>query len=357
MMETSPKTDIRGLTRTALQEWLADKGEAGYRGDQIRRWLFQRMVTRFAEMTDLSRSLRALLADHFRIGALDIAEEAVSSDGSRKYLFRLQDGVMIESVLIPEKTHDTICISSQAGCAQGCRFCLTGSGGLERNLTAGEILGQVIEVRRTMDNPARLTNVVFMGMGEPLANYRPVAASIESMTDSASGLGFSARRITLSTVGRVPGMAALGRDTAVNLAVSLNAPDDEIRSRLMPVNHRYPLAALIEACRRYPLPPRRRITFEYILLDGVNDRPEQAIALAKLLRPIRAKINLIPFNEHEGCGFRRSSGTAIDAFQRILVDRHYTAVIRFSKGLDIKAACGQLRAKAVDAQRKPPPAR
>lgn len=347
MVEIPPKTDILNLTRDALVDWLADQGEARFRADQIRRWLFQRRADRFEAMTDLSKALRERLDRHFSIGRLAIVDHRQSTDGSRKFLFRLRDGRLIESVLIPEADHNTLCISCQVGCAQGCRFCLTGTAGLERNLTPGEILGQVIETRRQVEAPDRLTNIVFMGMGEPLANYGPVVAAIATLCDAASGLGFSARRVTLSTVGLVPRLADLGRDTRVNLAISLNAADDPTRTRLMPINRTYPISALIDACRAFPLAPRRRITFEYILIQGVNDRPGDAHKLAGLLAPVRAKVNLIPFNAHEGCDFRRPDAKTIERFQRILVEKRYTAVIRHSKGLDIKAACGQLKATAV----------
>ncbi|MGD8251272.1 MAG: 23S rRNA (adenine(2503)-C(2))-methyltransferase RlmN [Desulfobacterales bacterium] len=347
MTEISPKTNILDMSRQQLARRLSERGEAGYRADQIRQWLFQKHADTFDEMTNLSKGLRSLLRAGFTIDIPVTVDLDESRDGSRKFLFRLKDGILIESVLIPEKDHDTLCISSQAGCAQRCRFCLTGTGGLERNLTSGEILGQVLAARVSMARPDRLTNIVFMGMGEPLANVDAVLSALDAMTDSVSGLGFSSRRITVSTVGMVSRMEAFGQRSRVNLAISLNATDDQTRSKLMPINRRHPISELIDACRRYPLPPRRRITFEYILLEGINDQPANARQLASLLKPVRAKINLIPFNEHPGCEYRRPPDSVVEAFQRILVDRHYTAVVRHSKGLDIKAACGQLKAKTI----------
>ncbi len=299
-------------------------------------------------MTNLKKDLRQRLAAAFNIGRLKRRARETAADGTRKYLFELVDGECIESVLIPERDHFTLCLSTQVGCAQGCRFCLTASGGLGRNLTQGEILAQVRDIRRDLDQPGHLTNIVFMGMGEPLANYRNLIDAIGLLQDNKVGFGFSKRKITVSTAGLVPRLADLGRDTDVGLAVSLNATDNETRSRLMPINRRYPLEDLLAACRRYPLAPQRRITFEYILLAGINDSPADASRLAALLRPIRAKVNLIPFNEHSGSEFRCPDEDTILTFQKILVDRRYTAIIRRSKGRDISAACGQLRARASD---------
>jgi len=347
MIISAQRTDIKDYNRTALQQWLQARGEAAYRADQIWRWIYRDQVDRFDAMSNLSKQLRADLGESFSIGrlALEACETAV--DGARKFLFRLDDGRRIESVLIPERNHATLCLSSQVGCAQNCRFCFTASGGWERNLTLGEILAQVRDIRKGLSAPEKLTNIVFMGMGEPLANFRNVVDAIHLLTDNKAGFGFSRRKITVSTAGLVPRMEALGRETDVSLAVSLNAADNITRSRLMPINRRYPIETLLEACRRYPLRPHRRITFEYILMEGVNDRLDDARRLAALLRPLRAKINLIPFNEHEGCRFRRPPEGVIDAFQQVLVDQGYTAIIRHSKGRDISAACGQLKARSA----------
>lgn len=340
-------TDIQDLTRSDLAAWLEARGVAPYRAQQIFRWVYQRQADAFEEMSDLNKALRQQLAEQFVIRRLRKFRVESSRDGSTKFLLELADGSFIESVRIPEKDHYTLCISSQVGCAQGCRFCLTARDGLTRNLTMGEIVAQVRDAVREIppDDPRRLTNIVFMGMGEPLANLTHVINALGVILDGESGLKFSSRRVTVSTAGLVPKLGRLGRQTEVNLAVSLNAADNKTRDLLMPVNRKYPIEALIAACREYPLKPRRRITFEYILIDGVNDRDDDAKRLARLLAPLRAKINLIPFNPFEGSPFRRPDEPRILAFQKILTDRNYTAVIRYSKGLDISAACGQLNAR------------
>jgi 23S rRNA (adenine2503-C2)-methyltransferase len=346
MITTPHNPDIKDYNRAALQLWLQTRGEAAYRADQIWRWIYRDQVDAFDAMSNLGKRLRAALAESFTIGRLAIAAREVAGDGAEKFLFRLRDGHCIESVLIPERQHVTLCVSSQVGCAQNCRFCFTATGGWQRNLTLGEILAQVRDIRNILSAPDTLTNIVFMGMGEPLANYRNVVDAIQLLTDNKAGFGFSRRKITVSTAGLVPEMETLGRDTDVSLAVSLNATDDATRSRLMPINRRYPLETLLAACRRYPLRPHRRITFEYILMEDINDGPQDAHRLAALLRPIRAKINLIPFNTHEGCRFRRPPETVIEQFQQILVAHGYTAIVRQSKGREISAACGQLRARS-----------
>jgi 23S rRNA (adenine2503-C2)-methyltransferase len=341
------KTDNQELTGDRMRAWLADHRIRPFHADQVLRWVYRRQSDDFAAMSDLSKGLRSLLNAHFFIRRLVVDRVAAAADGTRKFLFGLCDGQQVETVLIPERGHHTLCISTQVGCAQGCRFCMTARGGLVRNLTCGEIVAQVRDVAAlTAAEGLNLTNVVLMGMGEPLANYRHVVDALSVITDADRGLGFSARRVTLSTVGLVPHLAQLAVDTHVNLAVSLNAADDETRSALMPVNRRYPLDTLLAACRTYPLAPRRRITFEYILIAGINDRPGDARRLVALLHGIRAKVNLIPFNEHPGCDFRRPLQPVIDAFQRRLLDAGQTAVVRYSKGADIAAACGQLRGKA-----------
>ena len=344
MQTETHRQDIKDLSHAELAAWFDARGLPSYRSAQIRRWVYRRQADTFEAMTDLGRELRATLAREFTIDRLQVVRTATSADGSCKYLFRLADGNHVESVLIPEKNHVTFCISSQVGCAQGCRFCLTAQNGFTRNLAAGEIVAQVRDIARALGPTPTPINIVLMGMGEPLANYRNVVRALDNITDDDSGLGLSARRVTLSTAGLVDRLIDLGRDTAINLAISLNAADDKTRTRLMPINRKYPLAQLLEACRRYPLKPRNRITFEYILLAGLNDRPEDARRLAELLRPVRAKINLIPFNDHPGCEFRRPAEPAILAFQGILHDKGYTAIVRHSRGQDISAACGQLRA-------------
>jgi len=335
------KSDLKGMDSREIEAWAASQGLEGYRGRQIRHWLFKKLVHSFEEMTNLPKDLRVSLEEEACISHLEKIKTQESRDGTKKYLFKLKDGHFIESVLIPERDHDTLCISSQAGCAMDCRFCLTARQGLRRNLTASEIVDQVIQVKRTMDDPDRLTNIVFMGMGEPLANYEAVKKAVINLM-SDDGMNVSRRRITLSTCGLVPTMKRLGREIAIKLAVSLNAADDETRSLLMPINETYPLKTLLEACRTYPLPKGERITFEYILIRGINDRDEDALNLAQRLSGIRAKINLIPLNPHGGTQMAPPSMERILQFQDILLKRYFTAIIRKSRGVDIQAACGQL---------------
>lgn len=349
MRPISSKIEIKDLSRQQFADWLDGRGRRSFRTDQILRWIYLRQTDDFASMTNLKKALRAELQAAFVIRRLRVENQSVSRDGSLKLLFRLHDGLHIETVLIPERDHYTLCISSQVGCAQACRFCMTAKGGFVRNLSAGEIIAQVRDVQRRVDEEGGmpLTNIVLMGMGEPLANYKNVLQALGVITDGNYGLKFSTRRVTLSTAGLVPRMADLGRDSQVNLAVSLNAADDETRSRLMPINRKYPLDQLIAACRRYPLPPRRKITFEYILMRGINDRLDDARRLVSLLRGVKAKINLIPFNEHPGSDFKRPDADRINSFQELVAENHYTVIVRHSKGQDIGAACGQLRARLV----------
>jgi 23S rRNA (adenine2503-C2)-methyltransferase len=339
------KTDILELDHEQLVFWLAERKIEKYRADQIQKWVYLRQADSFEPMTNISKDIRALLSQHFGIGRLKAEQIETSRDGTRKYLFKLKDGKYIESVLIPERDHYTLCVSSQVGCAQGCLFCLTATGGFERNLTRGEIIAQVRDIKNELDDPLRLTNIVFMGMGEPLANYKNLVSAIGVITDTAAGLRLASRRVTVSSAGLVPRLSDLGRDTRVNLAVSLNATDNDTRNRLMPINRKYPLEKLLEACRTYPPAPGRRITFEYILIKGINDSENDARRLAKLLQPIRCKINLIPYNPHQGCDFDRPSEEVIQAFYKALFDKDYTVIVRRSKGQDISAACGQLRAR------------
>jgi len=346
-MSSSKKTDIKELTIDQLVLWLERKELEHYRAVQILKWIYLHQADTFDIMTDVGKEIRELLSRHFSIALLEKARIETSQDGSKKYLFKLNDGKYVESVLIPEKDHYTLCISSQVGCAQGCRFCLTARGGFVRNLTRGEIINQVRDVSKCLDDSKRLTNIVFMGMGEPLANYSNVVSAINTITDSDIGLGFSSRRLTISTAGLIPKLSDLGRDTTVNLAISLNATDNKSRNMLMPINRKYPLEKLLDACAEYPLKPRRKITFEYILIKGVNDSIKDAKRLVKLLRPIRAKINLIPFNAYEGSEFSRPEESVILSFKEILNKNDYTAIIRHSKGQDISAACGQLRANLM----------
>ncbi|MDX1707256.1 MAG: 23S rRNA (adenine(2503)-C(2))-methyltransferase RlmN [Desulfobacterales bacterium] len=342
------KQNILELDRAGLVVWLDDQGVEPYRADQILKWIYTRQTDAFDQMTDLSQNLRARLADHFSIERLATEHVAASNDGTRKYVFRLKDGRRIESVLIPERGHFTLCISSQVGCAQNCGFCFTARMGFQRNLSKAEIVSQVRDIKNDLKNPKLLTNLVFMGMGEPLANYENLVAAIEIITDGCFGFGFAGRRVTVSTAGLASRLADLGRDTRANLAVSLNATDNKTRSRLMPINRKFPIEKLLEACRQFPLPGGRRITFEYVLLRHLNDSSDDAHRLAKLLRPVKSKINLIPFNSHPGCAYQRPSEDTILRFQKILIDHNYTVMIRRSKGQDISAACGQLAGQAED---------
>ena len=336
--------DIKSMTRNDLLNWLARHNARSFRADQILKWVYLRLADSFDQMTDLRKDFRSLLVEHFSIPRLPVLKTKTASDGTSKFLFGLEDGNTVESVLIPERNHYTLCVSSQVGCALGCRFCITGQGGLVRNLSSAEIINQVWEIRKQLPDPAQLTNLVFMGMGEPLANYEALVSAIEALTNSDWGMKFATRRITVSTAGLTPRIPDLGRDTRVNLAVSLNAVDDETRTRLMPINRKYPIEDLLQACRQFPLPPGRKITFEYILIKDLNDSVYHARRLAKLLAPLKAKINLIPFNPSEHSEFERPSQASVQAFQAVLIGKHYTSMVRYSKGREIMAACGQLRA-------------
>jgi 23S rRNA (adenine2503-C2)-methyltransferase len=336
------KTDIKDLTRDELILWLKSRDIKSYRANQILKWIYHRQADTFDVMTDIKKEIRTELSRHFSIQRLEKSSIETSQDGSKKYLFKLKDGKNVESVLIPEEDYYTLCISSQVGCAQDCRFCLTAKGGFVRNLTKGEIVAQVRDIAYDIIDPKRFTNIVLMGMGEPLANLSNVIGAINMITDSEIGLGFSSRRVTVSTSGLVPKLSRLGRETTVNLAVSLNATENKTRDMLMPINRKYPIESLLKACAKYPLMPRHRITFEYILLKGINDSEEDAKRLVRLLRPIRAKINLIPFNTYEGSEFECPEESVILKFKEILSKSNYTAIVRYSKGQDISAACGQL---------------
>ena len=340
-MET--KTNLKDLDAEETHAWAVRQGLEPYRGRQIRRWLFNRLVHSFDEMTDLPKPLRTHLETTANICHLDLIHSRTSVDGTRKYLFCLNDGLRIESVLIPERDHFTLCISSQCGCNMGCRFCMTGRLGLKRNLTSAEILEQVIHVKRSMDRPDRLTNIVFMGMGEPLANYGAVIRAVQSLT-GADGMNLSHRRVTVSTCGLVPQIEKMGRDVRVNLAVSLNAADNRTRNFLMPINRIYPVEELLGACRYFPLPNRRMITIEYVLVGDTNDSERDALKLAEALSGLRAKINLIPLNPVSDLGLSPPSADRILRFHEILLGKQFTVIVRKSKGSDICAACGQLQA-------------
>lgn len=346
------KPNIKDLSLQELAARLVEGDHPPYRAKQIRQWLFQKRAASFDEMTNLPRPLRETLAESFSIGRLATLRRAEARDGTVKFLFGLGDGASIESVLIPETTRLTLCISTQAGCALGCAFCATAVLGLKRNLTASEIVDQVLEASRTLADERRITHIVLMGMGEPLANYQQTVRALEIITDGDWGIGISPRRITLSTVGLVPQIKKLMEETRVNLAVSLHAPSDELRGRLMPINRRYPLKELLDCCRSLPLPRRKRITFEYVLLRAVNDSAENARKLAGLLRGVPCKVNLIPFNPHPESAFERPTEEEIERFQGILHDAGVQTNVRRPRGDDIQAACGQLQGQAAGAARR-----
>ena len=334
------KINLKSLTREELLSFAKTEGLPKYRVDQLMHWIYEKYVQDLQEITEFSKVLREDLGRTAYISNLIIAARQRSSDGTEKFLFTLEDGQAIETVLIPDEDRLTLCISSQAGCAMGCSFCLTGETGLIRNLRAHEIVDQIISVNRLIQ-PKRISNIVLMGMGEPLANFDEVVRALWRITEF---IGISKRKITLSTSGLVPKMLELpGRAPDVNLAISLNATTDEVRDRIMPINKKYPLRMLLDACRRYPLQIQRLITFEYVLIDGVNDSIEDAQRLGRMLKSIPCKVNLIPYNPHEGSRLQRSGHERVLAFQKVLKDNRMTALIRESKGQDILAACGQLR--------------
>ncbi len=329
------------MSLAELETFISRFGKEKYRARQIMKWLYQSNAGSFEDMTDLSRTFRHEIHDAARITLPEIVRTQVSKDGTKKILFGLEDGLFIESVLIPGKNHWTVCVSTQVGCQMGCAFCMTGRQGFRRNLLPSEITGQITGLRSGMPEGENIKNIVMMGMGEPLANYDNTVKAIRIIT-SEIGLGFSHRKVTISTCGIAPMIEQLGKDICVNLAISLNAPDDITRSYLMPINKKYPVETLLDACRNYPMPGRRMLTFEYILIAGINSSANSAEKLARLLRGMRCKLNLIAFNEFPGSTFRGPALDELRAFQQVLLDHHYTAIIRASKGSDILAACGQL---------------
>jgi len=363
--EPRGRPDLRAFPLERLAAELGRLGEKPYRARQVFRWLHRNGAASFDEMTDLPRELRARLAERFDLATLSIAEEQRSSDGTIKWKWRTADGFFIESVYMPHqgasdddedgegprgRERRTLCVSSQVGCAVGCRFCMTGTMGLARNLGPGEIADQVHRANRRLlelglgPPPRPLTNLVFMGMGEPLHNFESLKLALELLL-CEDGPNFSHRHVTVSTSGLVPQLRRLGEETQVKLAVSLNATTDAQRDVLMPLNRRYPLADLLAACRAFPMKQGRRITFEYVLLGGVNDRDEDAERLARLIDGIPAKVNLIPYNENPGLGFSAPAPERVEGFRDLLVRRNVTAVVRKNRGQDIAAACGQLAAE------------
>jgi 23S rRNA (adenine2503-C2)-methyltransferase len=348
------RPDLAELELPELEAALEAKGFERFHARQLFRWIYRHGTTDLERMTDLSRSLRALLHQEFILSTPRVVSDERSVDGTRKFLLELADHRRIEAVFIPDTPSMTFCISTQVGCAMACDFCLTGKMGLVRNLTAGEIAGQVRVIAAATELLDHPFNIVLMGMGEPLHNYEQTMKALR-MLNSEHGLAVSPRRVTLSTVGIVPGLERLAREPLMpNLAISLHATTDEQRSRLVPPNRKYSLQDIIDVCRRFPLKKRSRITFEYVMLDGVNDTPEDARRLVKLLAGIKAKVNLIPLNPAPGIPYDRPSDERVDRFAQILADRYLTVSVRKSRGRDIRAACGQL---ITESTRKAPGAR
>ncbi|WP_417913828.1 23S rRNA (adenine(2503)-C(2))-methyltransferase RlmN [Candidatus Electronema sp. JM] len=343
------KTDLKNFTQDELVAYAVSLGQPAFRGRQLLPWLYKPGITEFSQMTDLAKEFRAALAEQACMSRFGEPVVERSADGAVKFGFRLEDGLMIESVLIPEEDRNTLCVSSQAGCAMKCRFCMTGQNGFRRNLSRAEIVNQICAARDWLLVNAGedaglklgLTNLVFMGMGEPLANFDNLLAALSILTEQR-GLDFSARRITVSTCGLVPQMLELGRQASVNLAVSLHAADNETRSSLMPVNDRWPIEELLTACKNYSGKKRQRIMFEYTLFEGINDSDADARKLAALLREVPCKINLLAMNECPGLPYHSPPFERLLRFQKILMDAYYTVFIRKSRGADISAACGLL---------------
>lgn len=346
------KINLKALSKDELESFVKEFDLPSFRARQIIHWIYEKRAKSVDAITEFSRDLRARLSEKAYISNLQLLKRQTSNDGTEKFLFGLEDGEAIESVLIQDKDRSTLCISSQVGCAIGCTFCFTGKLKLRRNLKAYEIADQIIAVsgylesdgnaKKSLRGARSITNIVLMGMGEPLANFGEVTEALRRITDF---MKISKRRITLSTSGLAPKIPELAQKAPrVNLAISLNATTDEMRNMIMPINKKYPLKVLLAACRKFPLEPRRRITFEYVMLGDINDSEDDARRLIKLLKGIPCKVNLIPFNPFKGCNFRRPSDEAVFRFQEILVNANITAIIRKSKGEDILAACGQLKA-------------
>ena len=335
-------TDLAGLELPELETRFEQRGLPRFRARQVFRWIWKRGVTDFAAMSDVGAALAAELGREFTVATPSIARRDVSEDGTQKFVLTLDDGRQIESVFIPDTPAQTLCISTQVGCAMGCAFCLTGKMGLVRHLTAAEIAGQVRLLAHSLDLHDQPFNIVLMGMGEPLHNYDATMKALRILNDE-HGLDVGPRRITLSTVGLVPMLEKLAQERLMpNLAISLHATTEQQRAAIVPPAKKYLLQDILQACRRFPLSKRSRITFEYVLLAGVNDSPDDARRLARLLSGIKAKVNLIPLNAAAGIPFERPSDSRVDAFARILAEKRITVSVRKSRGRDIRAACGQL---------------
>ena len=349
--------DLVGLSREELAAEMAAIGVEPFRARQLWHWIYHRGATDFAAMTTLAKSFRATLAERFVVARPVLAQALASTDGTRKWLMRFGDGQEAECVHIPEEDRGTLCVSSQVGCTLTCKFCHTGTQRLVRNLSAAEIVGQVMAARDALGewpspkDDRQITNIVLMGMGEPLYNYENVAKAVHIVLDN-EGLSVSRRKITLSTAGVAPAIRHCGAELAVNLAISLHAVTDELRDVLVPLNKKYPIAELLDACRTYPgASNARRITFEYVMLKGVNDSPAEARALVRLIAGIPAKVNLIPFNAWPGAPFECASDAAIAAFSDIVNEAGYASPVRTPRGRDILAACGQLKSASVKLRR------
>jgi len=353
-MHTPPRPDVADMELPELEHALEALGHPRFHARQIFQWVYRRGITDFALMSDLGRELRAELAGAFTIGTPDVVRSERSEDGTAKFLLRLADGKQIESVFIPDTPSMTFCVSTQVGCAMKCGFCLTGKMGIDRNLTPGEIAGQVRVLARELGMLDARFNIVLMGMGEPLHNYDATMKALRILADE-HGFAMSSRRITLSTVGVLPALERLATEPFMpNLAISLHATTEDQRDMLVPINRKYGLKELLDACRRFPLKRRERITFEYVLLRDVNDTPEDARRLVRLLNGIKGKVNLLPLNEAAGIPFERPSDDRVNRFARILSDHGMTVSVRKSRGRDIRAACGQL---ITESTRKAPGAR
>ena len=355
-METSTKHNLFDYDRQGLRDLFAQLGEKPYRAEQVMKWIYHRHVTEFAQMTDVGKALRDKLEAACEIAPPKVLFEKQAADATYKWLLGMDGGNAIEAVFIPEATRGTLCVSSQVGCGLNCQFCSTATQGFNRNLATSEIIGQAWTAAKHLGNvphqQRKLTNIVMMGMGEPLLNFDNVVRAMSIMRDDL-GLGLANKRVTLSTAGLVPMIDKLGEVADVSLAVSLHAPNDELRTELVPLNKKYPIAELLAACQRYAARrPRTTITFEYTMLKGVNDKPEHARQLVKLMRKVPSKVNLIPFNTFTGTRFERSDEAVIRNFQKILLDSDVLTMVRRTRGDDIDEACGQLKGQVLDRTRR-----
>lgn len=357
--QQSPRVNLMGLSRVQMEQYFLDIGEKKFRAQQVLKWIHHGGVTRIEDMTNLGKALREKLLEIAEVRPPEIVSQQDSSDGTRKWAIRVDGGGLVETVLIPAGNRATLCVSSQVGCSLDCSFCSTGKQGFQRDLSAAEIIGQVWLAIKSYDafqpgNGRIVSNVVMMGMGEPLLNFDNVVTAMDLMLEDLA-YGLSKRRVTLSTSGVVPALDRLAEVSEVSLAVSLHAPNDELRDQLVPINRKYPIAVLLESCRNYmaaQTDKSRVVTVEYTLIEGINDQQEHARELAVLLRDVPCKINLIPFNTFDQSDYRRPSGNAVSRFWQVLVDAGYIVTVRTTRGDDIDAACGQLVGQVVDRTRR-----